>query len=177
MDEPEQLAERFEQHRSHLRGVAYRLLGSLGEADDAVQETWLRLSRADTGEVGNLGGWLTTVVSRLCLDVLRARKARREESLDAPTSERIESPASASGPEHEAELAESVGLALLVILERLAPAERIPHGGSRASGPARPRPARRLTRRRPPRAVVRDARRGARRGARQGARQGRRCDS
>ena len=86
MDESDWLAERFEEHRSHLRAVAYRMLGSVSEADDAVQEAWLRLSRADTSSVENLGGWLTRVVARVCLDMLRSRKSRREESLDAPTA-------------------------------------------------------------------------------------------
>jgi RNA polymerase sigma-70 factor (ECF subfamily) len=89
MDEHDRLAERFEEHRSHLRAVAYRMLGSLSEADDAVQETWLRLSRSDTGNVDNLGGWLTTVVARVCLDVLRSRRSRREEPLESRTGIRI----------------------------------------------------------------------------------------
>jgi RNA polymerase sigma-70 factor (ECF subfamily) len=123
--EHDYLAERFEQNRGHLRSVAYRMLGSLSEADDAVQETWLRLSRSDTSSVQNLSGWLTTVVSRVCLDMLRARASRCEEPFDdhllrpaAPTTE-------ASDPEQEALLADSVGLALLVVLDRLAPAERL----------------------------------------------------
>ena len=117
------LAERFEENRGHLRGVAYRMLGSLTEADDAVQETWLRLSRSPSDQIENLGGWLTTVVSRVCLDMLRAKKARREESMEAGPE-----PAAArrgSDPEREAALADSVGLALMVLLERLAPAERL----------------------------------------------------
>ncbi len=125
MDETDWLAKRFEDQRAHLRGVAYRLLGSLNEADDAVQEAWLRLSRSDVNGIENLTGWLTTVVSRICLDMLRLRKSRREESLEAGTSESIVSDEEGTAPEHEALLAESVGLALLVVLERLPPAERI----------------------------------------------------
>ncbi|HET8630330.1 MAG TPA: sigma-70 family RNA polymerase sigma factor [Thermomicrobiales bacterium] len=115
------LAERFEADRSRLRAVAYRLLGSASEADDAVQEAWLRLSRADTSEVANLSGWLTTVVARVCLDMLRARRSRREEPL-APDSGSVPD---AADPEREALLAESVGLAMLAVLQRLAPAERV----------------------------------------------------
>jgi RNA polymerase sigma factor (sigma-70 family) len=118
------LAEQFEAHRGHLQRVAHRMLGSLGEADDAVQEAWLRLSRSDTAGIDNLGGWLTTVVARVCLDVLRSRKARREEPLDGEP-EPASSHAAASDPEREAELADNVGLALLVVLEALAPAERV----------------------------------------------------
>lgn len=118
------LAGQFEAHRSRLQRVAYRMLGSLGEADDAVQEAWLRLSRSETAGIDNLGGWLTTVVARVCLDVLRSRKARREEPLDGEP-EPAEGHAAASDPEHEAELADNVGLALLVVLEALAPAERV----------------------------------------------------
>jgi RNA polymerase sigma-70 factor, ECF subfamily len=125
MDEHEWLAERFESHRMHLRGVAYRMLGSLGEADDAVQEAWLRLSHSDTSGVRNLGGWLTTVVARVCLDMLRSRKSRREESLDPHAAEPLAGRESVIDPEQEALLADSVGLALLVVLETLAPAERI----------------------------------------------------
>lgn len=125
MNERDWLAGRFEEHRSHLRAVAYRMLGSLSEADDALQEAWLRLSRADTSSVENFGGWLTTVVARVCLDMLRSRKARREESLDAPELARPEASAHGSGPEEEALLADSVGLALLVVLGTLPPAERI----------------------------------------------------
>jgi RNA polymerase sigma factor (sigma-70 family) len=126
MDENEWMARQFEAHRTHLRAVAYRMLGSVNEADDAVQEAWLRLSRSDTSNVENLGGWLTTVVGRVCLDILRARKSRREELLGA----RLSQPPRASDddvvdPEREAELADSVGSALLVVLETLAPAERI----------------------------------------------------
>ncbi|MFD8992096.1 sigma-70 family RNA polymerase sigma factor [Streptomyces goshikiensis] len=121
------LAERFEEKRSHLRAVAYRMLGSLTEAEDAVQEAWIRLDRADTREVENLGGWLTTVVARVCLDQLRARKARREESLQTPVGipEPLLSPPDGLDPEQEVLLADSVGLALLVVLEQLAPAERL----------------------------------------------------
>lgn len=125
MSEHENLAERFETHRSHLQAVAYRMLGSLSEAEDAVQESWLRLSRTDTSDIGNLGGWLTTVVSRVCLDMLRSRKSRREESLETTLPERLESYKDGSNPEEEALLAESVGLALLVVLDTLNPAERI----------------------------------------------------
>ena len=126
MDEHDWLAERFEAHRSHLRAVAYRMLGSLSEADDAVQESWLNVSRSDTSGVDNLGGWLTTVVARVCLDMLRSRKSRREEPLDPHVSEPIVSRADAAvDPEHEVVLADSVGLALLVVLETLAPAERV----------------------------------------------------
>jgi len=125
MDEHDLLAERFEANRSRLRAVAYRMLGSLGEADDAVQEAWLRLSRADAGGIDNLAGWLTTVVARVCLDRLRSRKSRREEPLGAAGSEALVSRAEAVDPEHEALLADSVGLALLVVLATLAPAERL----------------------------------------------------
>lgn len=119
------LAEQFESHRSHLRGVAYRMLGSLHEADDAVQEAWLRLSRSDISEVNNLGGWLNIVVARVCLDALRSRKSRREESLE-PTVPEIKSHLSDwLDPEEEAVMADAVGLALLVVLDRLSPAERI----------------------------------------------------
>src|SRR5262249_52539542 len=121
MDEKNLLAEEFETHRDRLRAVAYRMLGSGGEADDAVQEAWLRLSRTGAGEVENLGGWLTTVLPRVCLDLLRARKARREESPDARA---IELPA-ANDVEGDALLADSVGPALLVVLDALAPAERL----------------------------------------------------
>jgi len=119
------LAERFETHRGHLRAVAYRMLGSLTEADDAVQEAWLRLSRGDAGAVENLGGWLTTVVGRVCLDMLRSRKAKREETLEAHIPDPIVSGEDRLDPEHEALLADSVGLALLVVLETLNPAERL----------------------------------------------------
>jgi RNA polymerase sigma factor (sigma-70 family) len=126
MDEREYLAKQFEAHRTHLRAVAYRMLGSVGEADDAVQEAWLRLSRSDAAAVDNLGGWLTTVVARISLDMLRSRKSRREEALDAVhVPEPIVSPEDGGDPEHEALLADSVGLALLVVLETLSPAERL----------------------------------------------------
>ena len=117
----ELLAERFEADRSRLQAVAYRLLGSASEADDAVQEAWLRLNRSDASEVENLSGWLTTVVSRVCLDVLRSRKSRREEPLELDA----ELTHDAADPEHEAMLAESVGMAMLAVLQRLSPAERV----------------------------------------------------
>jgi RNA polymerase sigma factor (sigma-70 family) len=119
------LAERFEEHRSHLKAVAYRMLGSLAEADDAVQEAWLRVTRSDTSAVDNLGGWLTTIVARICLNVLRSRNQRREESLDVHVPDPILASADTPDPEHEAVLADSVGLALLVVLETLSPAERL----------------------------------------------------
>ena len=125
MEENNWLAEQFEAKRLHLRAVAYRMLGSLSEADDAVQEAWLRLSRSDVSAVENLGGWLTTVVSRVCLDMLRRRRSRREQPLDADASEPPASREEHFAPEREALLADSVGLALLVVLETLAPAERI----------------------------------------------------
>ena len=125
MDENEWLADRFEEHRTHLRAVAYRMLGSLTEADDAVQDAWLRLSRSGAGEVENLGGWLTTTVARVCLNLLRARKVRREESLEVRLPDPIISRDGALQPEEEALLDDSVGLALLVVLDTLAPAERL----------------------------------------------------
>jgi RNA polymerase sigma factor (sigma-70 family) len=125
MDEHHWLTERFEEHRPRLRAVAYRMLGSLSEADDAVQEAWLRLSRTDTGQVDNLGGWLTTVVARLSLNMLRSRKSRREEPIDVRVPEPIVDPTDGTDPEHETLLADSIGLALLVILETLTPAERL----------------------------------------------------
>ena len=125
MTERDYLAERFEENRTHLRAVAYRMLGSLSEVDDAVQEAWLRLSRADTMGIDNLGGWLTTVVARVCLDMLRSRKSRREEPFAPQAPEPIATGPSGSSPEHEAVLADSVGLALLVVLDRLTPAERL----------------------------------------------------
>lgn len=125
MTEQDWLAERFDEHRGHLRSVAYRMLGSLHEADDAVQESWLRLSRSDTGDVANLRGWLTTVTGRVCLDMLRARNSRREQPLDVHVPDPIVSPADGVDPEQEALLAESVGLALHVVLETLTPAERL----------------------------------------------------
>jgi len=129
MDEDEMgaewLADRFEEHRPHLRSVAYRMLGSLSEADDAVQDTWLRVSRAGTSEVENLGGWLTTIVARVCLNMLRARNARREQALDGHIPDPLISPDPRSQPEEEALLADSVSLALLVVLDTLSPAERL----------------------------------------------------
>jgi len=122
--ETDGLAVPFEQHRSHLRGVAYRMLGSLSEAEDAVQEAWLRLQRSDTSAVENLKGWLTTVVGRVCLDMLRARKSRREEALEG-AAETVAKRDRGSDPEEEALLADAVGLALLVVLETLPPAERL----------------------------------------------------
>jgi RNA polymerase sigma-70 factor (ECF subfamily) len=125
MERQEALAERFEANRGHLTAVAYRMLGSPGEADDAVQEAWLRLNRSDTSEVDNLKGWLTTVVARVCLDMLRSRKSRREEPLPAPALEPMAVRKEGTDPEYEAVLADSVGLALLVVLETLTPAERV----------------------------------------------------
>jgi RNA polymerase sigma factor (sigma-70 family) len=125
MDQHDWLVERFEANRPHLRAVAYRMLGSLGDADDAVQEAWLRLSRADTSGVENLGGWLTTVVARVCLNMLRSRQSRREESLDARIPDPIVSRENGVDPQDDAVLADSVGLALLVVLETLTPAERL----------------------------------------------------
>jgi RNA polymerase sigma-70 factor (ECF subfamily) len=125
VDEHDWLAERFEAHRTHLQGVAYRMLGSASEADDAVQEAWIRFSWAGADDVENLGGWLTTVVSRVCLDMLRSRTARREDPLDSPIHEATPQEPQAIDPEQEALLADSVGPALLVVLETLAPAERL----------------------------------------------------
>lgn len=125
MNENEFLAKRFEENRTHLKSVAYRMLGSLSEADDAVQQAWLRLSRSDTSRVENLGGWLTTVVGRVCLDMLRSRASRREGPLGSPGPEPIVSREDGINPEHEALLADSVSLALLVVLETLAPRERL----------------------------------------------------
>jgi RNA polymerase sigma factor (sigma-70 family) len=125
MDERDRLAERFEEHRPRLRAVAFRMLGSLGEADDAVQETWLRVSRADRSDVTNFGGFLTTVVARVCLNQLRSRRQRGEQPLDVHVPDPVVDPASGTDPEHEAVLADAVGLALLVVLEALAPAERV----------------------------------------------------
>jgi RNA polymerase sigma-70 factor (ECF subfamily) len=126
MDEHDWLAERFEENRTHLRAVAYRMLGSLNEADDAVQEAWLRLSRSDTSGIDNLGGWLTTVTARVSLDMLRSRRSRREEPLsDSLAHLEIVSHEAGIDPEHEALLADSVGPALLLVLETLAPAERL----------------------------------------------------
>jgi RNA polymerase sigma-70 factor, ECF subfamily len=125
MDENDWLADRFEAHRSHLRAVAYRMLGSASDADDALQEAWLRLSRSDTSGVENMGGWLTTIVARVCLDQLRSRQSRRE----TPASEHLPEPVSGgedpADPEHQALLSDSVGLALIVVLDTLGPAERL----------------------------------------------------
>lgn len=125
MDENEWLAERFEEHRAHLRSVAYRMLGSPSEADDAVQDAWLRVSRAGTGGVENLGGWLTTIVARVCLNMLRSRNRRREESLEVHLPDPVVRPEGTPHPEEDALLADSVGLALLVVLDTLTPAERL----------------------------------------------------
>jgi len=125
VDESEWLARSFEAHRAHLRAVAYRMLGSLADADDAVQETWLRMARSDTSGVQNLRGWLTTVAARVCLDMLRARAARREDPLSVHVPDPILGPAAGPGPEEEALLADSVGLALLVVLDTLSPGERL----------------------------------------------------
>jgi RNA polymerase sigma-70 factor (ECF subfamily) len=125
MPDQDWLAERFETNRPHLRGVAYRMLGSMSEADDAVQEAWIRLSRADTSEVENLRAWLTTVVGRVCLNMLRSRKTRREASLETHVPDPLVSPEDGLDPEQEALLGDSVGLALLVILDSLTPAERV----------------------------------------------------
>jgi RNA polymerase sigma-70 factor, ECF subfamily len=125
MDQQEWLAGQFEDQRPHLRAVAYRMLGSLAEADDAVQDAWLRLSRSDTSEVENLRAWLTTIVARVALNMLRSRRTRREQSLDVHVPDPIVDPADGTDPEHEALLADSVGLALLVVLETLTPAERL----------------------------------------------------
>src|SRR3954454_20714594 len=121
MDEQTRLAERFEEHRPHLRAVAYRMLGSLAEADDAVQDAWLRLSRTDTREIENLSGWLTTVVARVSLNMLRSRNSRREQPIGVHMPDPIVDRADGTDPEHEALLADSVGVALLVVLETLAP--------------------------------------------------------
>jgi RNA polymerase sigma factor (sigma-70 family) len=125
MHEHDWLAEQFEEHRAHLRAVAYRMLGSPAEAEDAVQDAWLRLSRSGAGGVENLGGWLTTIVARVCLNVLRSRNVRREEPMGLHMPDPVISRDSGVDPEHEAVLADSVGLALLVVLETLAPAERL----------------------------------------------------
>src|ERR1700722_4779152 len=125
MDEDEWLVRHFEQYRAHLRAVAYRMLGSLAEADDAVQDTWLRLSGAGADEVVNLRGWLTTVTARVCLNMLRSRNLRREEALGVHVPDPVLSVAGELQPEEEALLADSVGLALLVVLDTLAPAERL----------------------------------------------------
>jgi RNA polymerase sigma-70 factor (ECF subfamily) len=125
MDDQQWLAERFEEHRPRLRAVAYRMLGSLAEAEDAVQDAWLRVSRADPSEVENLGAWLTTIVARVSLNLLRSRKTRGEASLDVHVPDPVIDPAGGTDPEHEALLADSVGLALLVVLETLTPPERL----------------------------------------------------
>jgi RNA polymerase sigma factor (sigma-70 family) len=125
VDQQEWLAGQFEEHRTHLRAVAYRMLGSLSEAEDAVQDAWLRLSRTDTSEVENLRAWLTTIVARVSLNTLRSRRTRREQPLDVHVPDPIVDPADGTDPEHEALLADSVGLALLVVLETLTPAERL----------------------------------------------------
>jgi RNA polymerase sigma factor (sigma-70 family) len=125
MQDQDFLAERFEENRAHLRGVAYRMLGSFPEADDAVQEAWIRLSRSDAGEIDNLRAWLTTVVARVSLNMLRSRGTRRESSLEARTPDPVVSPEQGVDPEQEALLGDSVGLAMLVVLDSLAPAERV----------------------------------------------------
>jgi len=125
MSEENFLAEQFKTNRSHLKSVAYRMLGSMTEAEDAVQEAWLRLSRSDTADISNLGGWLTTVVSRICLDMLRARKQRREDPFEPGVTEPSVSQSDPGGFEHEAMLADSIGIAMLVVLQQLTPAERI----------------------------------------------------
>jgi RNA polymerase sigma factor (sigma-70 family) len=125
MEPHDWLAERFEEHRIHLRAVAYRILGSISDADDAVQEAWLRLARSDSSQVENLGGWLTTVVARVSLNMLQSRKTRREDPAGSHLPEEIAGSAERAGPEHQAVLADSVGLALLVVLDTLTPAERL----------------------------------------------------
>src|ERR1700729_1746351 len=126
MTDPDLYARQFEQQRPQLQAIAYRMLGSVGGAEDAVQEAWLRLSRADAGAVTNLGGWLTTVVGRICIDMLRVRRTRNEEYTGTWIPEPVVSDDDATDPAHQAELADTVGLALLVVLELLAPAERLP---------------------------------------------------
>jgi RNA polymerase sigma-70 factor (ECF subfamily) len=125
MSDRDWLAEQFEDHRAHLQRVAYRMLGTIDDSDDAVQEAWLRLSRSDSAAIDNLGGWLTTVVGRVCLDMLRARRSRREDSVGSWLPEPVVTVGDQSDPEQEALLADSVGLALLVVLELLTPAERL----------------------------------------------------
>jgi RNA polymerase sigma factor (sigma-70 family) len=125
VDEHDWLAQRFEEHRTHLKAVAYRMLGSPSEADDALQEAWLRISRSDTSGVENLGGWLTTIVGRVCLDMLRSRSSRREQPLGVHVPDPIVSRQDGIDPEHEAVLADSLGLSLLVVLQTLTPAERL----------------------------------------------------
>src|SRR5688572_16794790 len=125
MTERDYLTERFEENRAHLRAVAYRILGSSSDVDDAVQEAWLRLSRVDATGIDNLGGWLTTVIARVCLDMLRSRKSRKEEPITPEAPEPVATGSIGHSPENEALLADSVGLALLVVLDRLTPAERL----------------------------------------------------
>ena len=125
MDKQQWLTDQFETERPHLRAVAYRMLGSPVEADDAVQEAWLRLNRSDASSIENLGGWLTTVVARVCLDMLRSRNSRREDPVDAKASDRVAYPDTGVDPEHEVVQADSVGLAMLVVLETLTPPERV----------------------------------------------------
>src|SRR5258705_1435077 len=125
MNDQDWLAQRFEANRAYLRGIAFRMLGSLTEADDALQDSWIRLSRSDTSEVGNLRAWLTTVVARVCLNMLRSRKTRREVSLETHLPDPIVSPEAGMDPEQEALLGDSIGLALLVVLDALTPAERV----------------------------------------------------
>jgi RNA polymerase sigma-70 factor (ECF subfamily) len=125
MTQADRLAERFEEHRPHLRAVAYRMLGSLTDADDAVQDAWLRFSRADTTDVANLGGWLTTVIARVCLNVLRTRRSRRERSLETRLPDPIVTRDDRDDPAQEVLLADSIGLAMLVVLETLSPAARV----------------------------------------------------
>ena len=125
MTDGDRIVDAFEEQRPHLRAVAYRMLGSTGEADDAVQEAWLRLSRSDAEEIENLGGWLTTVVARICLNMLRSRNSRREQPLDIHVPDPIVDPIDGTDPEHEALLADSVGIAMLMVLEKLSPAERL----------------------------------------------------
>jgi len=125
MDEEVRLAEQFEEHRARLRAVSYRMLGSLGEADDAVQEAWLRLRRSDAGQIDNLGGWLTTVVARICLNVLRSRRRHPEESLEVHVPDPVIDRPDTVEPEHEALLADAIGLALMTVLQTLPPAERL----------------------------------------------------
>lgn len=125
MDEKDWLAGKFEENRGHLRAVAYRMLGSVSEADDAVQEAWLRLNRSDANEIENLGGWLTTVVGRICLDMLRTRASRKEDSLEVRMPDPILSRSQQIDPERQALMADSIGMALLVVLETLAPQERL----------------------------------------------------
>ena len=125
MTEQDSMTAQFEANRGHLRAVAYRMLGSMTEAEDAVQEAWIRFSRSDTSEVENLGGWLTTVVARVCLNLLRARRMRREAPLETHVADPILSPAAGADPEQQALLGDSIGLALLVVLDTLSPAERV----------------------------------------------------